>query len=202
MRRTSLLTPILLLHLTLLALAAASVNESVNESAVPEGGQELADAGDSQGEDEDGLSGRVSTQEVEVVPGFIKTGRRISITFDKKECAMSYSAMGEHSETWSVSLRVTPWRSTCVIKSPKESKLNFSFYSISLLGGKGQPIIQDVEVWGHDGALAREEHYVMPQGASVRNAAGFVGGLARVSISRERSNDVEELSEYGYIDEL
>lgn len=50
MRRTSLLTPILLLHLTLLALAAASVNESVNESAVPEGGQELADAGDSQGE--------------------------------------------------------------------------------------------------------------------------------------------------------
>lgn len=35
------------------------------------------------GEDEDGLSGRVSTQEVEVVPGFIKTGRRISITFDK-----------------------------------------------------------------------------------------------------------------------
>ena len=46
MRRTSLQTPFLLMHLAFLVLVAASVNES----AVGEGAEELADAVDSQGE--------------------------------------------------------------------------------------------------------------------------------------------------------
>jgi hypothetical protein len=64
----------------------------------------------------------------------------------QKECTMSYSAIGEHAEKWNMTIRVTPWRWTCTLQSPKETRLKFSFYSVMLLGGKGPPIISDVEV--------------------------------------------------------
>lgn len=61
------------------------------------------------------------------------------------------------------------------------SKLKFTFYSITFSGGGSAPILSGAEVWGPQGVLSRDEHFVLPQGRQLRNAAGWVSGLTEVT---------------------
>lgn len=80
-----------------------------------------------------------SAQTLDIIPGFSPTGRRTNYTYhegsDEVECAISYSALGEHTEPWRFTIRRSPWSWACIIESPPGSKLKFSFYSITFSGG-------------------------------------------------------------------
>ena len=69
------------------------------------------------------------------------------------------------------------------------SKLKFTFYSITFSGGGSAPILSGAEVWGPQGVLSRDEHFVLPQGRQLRNPAGWVSGLTKVpALARLLSN--------------
>lgn len=136
-----------------------------------------------------------ATETVNIIPGFSPTGRRAAFSYGEGasavECAMSYSALGDQMEAWRFTIRRSPWSWACIIESASGSKLRFSFYSITFSGGGGSAQLSSVELWGPEGVYARNEHYVLPQGLQVRNAAGWVSGLVRVSLARMRAMGAE-----------
>mmetsp|Transcript_13593 Transcript_13593/g.21236 ORF Transcript_13593/g.21236 Transcript_13593/m.21236 type:complete len:183 (+) Transcript_13593:272-820(+) len=169
----------------LLSLAALLVT-AVAEASVEGPETSLAlEAGGELDVEENPMFGNRSVAKVKITPGFAARGRRAKHKFEDSDvgCEISYSAMGEHEEEWTFTIRKTPWRWICNIESPEDSKIKFTFYNVMFVRDEQFMLLDDVELWGPKGAYVRHEHFVVPQGSSVRNAAGWVAGFRRLSIS-------------------
>mmetsp|Transcript_14074 Transcript_14074/g.48484 ORF Transcript_14074/g.48484 Transcript_14074/m.48484 type:complete len:113 (-) Transcript_14074:206-544(-) len=103
------------------------------------------------------------------------------------ECSMSYSALGEVEERWKMYIRRSSREWVCTIESPSDSELMFTFYSVVLKSPESDiPHLNDVEVWGFNGVLAPDVHYVVHQDIAVRNAAGWMDRISRITVSKLR----------------